>query len=247
MPLRPSQSKTMVAAVGSSAVSASPHDFDRRNEPKPGWCDICDQMIWGLTHGSFVCKQCFLVAHEHCAKTTRRGCHGGAALVRMRRETAVDDVIVAASRRESHLTAPTHSPDRGGTKKGFPTQGLLSSKRREDVVALLDAFNASRASGGYPLVMDPVGGEDSPCTFSGRVAIHLNLTKPIKVLGETKSDIINQVVEENVWIPRGLTKYSIRPIIRSYSSHLNPSSHCLVRSLMPSALTPSGKCNSTQQ
>lgn len=71
--------------------------------------------------------------------------------------------------------------------------------------------------------MDPVGGEDSPCTFSGRVAIHLNLTKPIKVLGETKSDIINQVVEENVWIPRGLTKYSIRPITRSYSSHLNPS------------------------
>lgn len=86
------------------------------------------------------CKQCFLVAHEHCAKTTRRGCHGGAALVRMRRETAVDDVIVAASRRESHLTVPAHSPDRGGTKKGFPTQGPASPSRNAPPALAISAL-----------------------------------------------------------------------------------------------------------
>lgn len=97
--------------------------------------------------------------------------------------------------------------------------GLLSSKSRKDVVALVDAFNLSCARGGYPLVLDDVDDpaassgagsgttDDGPCTFSGRVSIQINLSKPIKVLGDAGSCNINRVVEEVVWIPRGLSKY----------------------------------------
>eukprot|EP00037_Helgoeca_nana_P027998 m.325550 g.325550 ORF g.325550 m.325550 type:complete len:440 (+) comp27649_c3_seq5:5199-6518(+) len=210
--MRKAQSQTMGAAVG-PPPSRAPHDFERRRE-QTGWCDICDQIIWGLTHAAFVCTRCSLTAHEACTKTTRRECHGGAAIKQMRRESAADQVILAASRRSINGTPVV--PD--GTKKVFPTQGLLSSKSRKDVVALVDAFNLSCARGGYPLVLDDVDDpaassgagsgttDDGPCTFSGRVSIQINLSKPIKVLGDAGSCNINRVVEEVVWIPRGLSK-----------------------------------------
>lgn len=192
LPNQPSGS-SFDQTVEDDAEMTIAHNFRPFKLNQPGWCDHCDQLIWGILQSALKCADCGFRCHNVCGVDVQSPCSKLPLLSPLSREAASEEVLTSSSSYSIKLPMPTPL-DTG--------EGLLSQWSQADIATKVDCFND--ASHGYKLKIDNKSREK----FSGRARILLNLAQPVKIeAGGSDDSSMHAHPTQKFWrVPGGLTK-----------------------------------------
>lgn len=149
-----------------------PHDFEESLLTLPTWCDVCEDVVWGLFKPCVQCKKCGYVAHSECQQFVAIACE-------------------ATKAKRSSETSNIQDQQRTHPKAALPdvhvgSHGLLAYLSTEDVKKKVVAFNAAANKENIDLIDDGDGKQ-----FKGYIRVTLNLTRPIRVASSDLSPYFN--------------------------------------------------------
>eukprot|EP00049_Salpingoeca_infusionum_P004263 m.76336 g.76336 ORF g.76336 m.76336 type:complete len:438 (+) comp12484_c1_seq1:165-1478(+) len=133
-----------------------PHNFQPMDLVQPTWCDVCDDVIWGLIKPCTQCSKCMYTCHAECA----------------------ENVVLACQRREKDHVVPVRTPhpkaEHVGVDQG--SQGLLAYLPPTDILKHIEAYNAVGRDNPIELLDDSSGKK-----FKGHIRVTLDLIRPVRV------------------------------------------------------------------
>eukprot|EP00040_Diaphanoeca_grandis_P043757 m.269007 g.269007 ORF g.269007 m.269007 type:complete len:323 (+) comp81699_c0_seq1:358-1326(+) len=162
------------------------HHFTSFKLSVPGWCDHCEQLIWGILQSAMICKDCGFLSHGVCATDNTSAC---TKLPLTPLNQDFDNILLNAryKREESNNIANVSEQ-----------QSLQELLQPRDIINKIEVFNKRT-----PAFKITLGGKRNE-EFSGCVRISLNLSQPVKTTDH--GDPNNRVVKGFWRVPGGLTK-----------------------------------------
>ncbi|EGD75930.1 hypothetical protein PTSG_00637 [Salpingoeca rosetta] len=146
------------------------HEFDHLELTQPTWCDLCDDIIWGLLRPCVQCKRCMYTCHLDCADQVELAC--------------VQRTVQGPREPHVHPRQTQEGIDAGA-------QGLLAYLTAEDVAAKVDKYNCNRTNNFIEMLDNEPGSKN----FKGYIRVTLNLTRPIRVSSD--ESIVNNSPEQS--------------------------------------------------
>lgn len=149
------------------------------NNQRPTWCDVCDELIWGVTKNSAVrCKACKFTCHHRCLNANIIEC-------------SVSKVI-----KNENISNSTVQFERN--IKPMVSSEINSIKDFNVESAVLE-YN--KESTGLVFTMC-----DDGTNFSGFVRVQINFTRPVKVASEIDDLSLRSAMSKN-YISNALSNY----------------------------------------
>lgn len=101
------------------------HKFVARDLMQPGWCDFCDELVWGLSEAAMICSVCNFMCHHSCISRLRLHCLRSTALAPLKQEVAADTLVAGAMSFSGSIEGVNRSASGSHTMEGVDAGGLL--------------------------------------------------------------------------------------------------------------------------
>eukprot|EP00041_Stephanoeca_diplocostata_P030908 m.946692 g.946692 ORF g.946692 m.946692 type:complete len:394 (+) comp23847_c0_seq36:421-1602(+) len=147
------------------------HDFAPHELMHPGWCDFCDELVWGLSEAAMVCSACNFMCHAQCVPKLRIDCLRTPALFPLKQEATADTLLAGALSKSTTLDRAVSSGVQSNSDK--IEARLLRAHNVPNIEQRVSEYN--KQAFGYKISCSEGG------VFSGRIPIYINLAKPVRV------------------------------------------------------------------